>query len=206
MGGMKWARAVHHVESLAETCARMATMSSSIFMLRVTQLWVVGDILGPPRDLDTVTAVLCVDRPAEEVAWWTVPAGAEHWSNATRLEKNPVVAWWRSARVPVWNHRIERPALIWDEASGVAEDTVAALREGRGESVRIAAPEPDALRSRLEAELAVSLAAMTAAAREYEEQRWRPGRLERTADPLWRACDGYLDVLAAVTGSAPDQG
>jgi hypothetical protein len=195
---MKWERAVHHVESLAQACADMAARPTSIFPLRVTQLWVVGDLLGPPRDLDSVTVALSVDLPVDEVPWWSEPPGAQHWSNATRLAKNPVLAWWRSVHAPVWNHRIDRPALVWDDAAGVREDTLAALRDGRGESVRLEAPAPDLLRARLDEELAVSLRALHAHTQTYEDRRWSPGKLEPVADALWRASNGYLDVLDAV--------
>jgi hypothetical protein len=195
---MKWERAVHHVESLAQACADMATRPPSIFPLRVAQLWVVGDLLGPPRELETVTVALSVDLPTEEVPWWSEPPGAQHWANATRLAKNPVLAWWRSAHAPVWNHRIDRPALLWDDADGVRQDTLAALRDGRGESVRLAAPDPDALRARLQEELTVSRSALQACTRAYDDRRWSPGKLEPVADALWRASNGYLDVLDAV--------
>jgi hypothetical protein len=199
-GRMKWVRAVHHVESLSQTCAEMLTRPSSIFPLRVTQMWAVGDILGPPRDLDSVTVALCVDLPVDEVAWWSEPTGSQHWSNATRLTKNPIRPWWRSTHGPVWNHRIDRPILVWDDADGVREDALAALRDGRGESIRPAGPTPDELRSRLDEELAVSLRALHACTRAYEERRWSPGKLEPVADALWRASDGYLDVRDALAG------
>ncbi len=199
-GYVKWQRAVHHVESLAHACVDMAPGPTSIFPLRVTQLWAVGDVLGPQRELETVTVALCVDLPVEAVAWRSEPPGAQHWANATRLAKSPVLAWWRSAHAPVWNHRIDRPALVWDDVAGVREDTLAALRDGRGESVRSAAPEPERLRARLDDELAVSLSALRACTLAYEDRRWRPGKLEPVADALWRAGDGYLDVLDAVRG------
>ncbi|GAA1821717.1 hypothetical protein HC028_22890 [Planosporangium flavigriseum] len=195
---MNWTRAVHHVESLAKSCADMATRPPSIFPLRVTQLWAVGDILGPPRELETVTVALSVDLPPEAVPWWSEPPGAQHWANATRLARNPITAWWRSAHAPVWNHRIVRPALVWDSADGVRADTLAALHDGRGESVRIPAPDPDALRERLQEELSLSLSALRTGTHTYEERRWSPGKLEPVADSLWRASDGYLDVLDAV--------
>jgi hypothetical protein len=197
-GGMRWERAVHHVESLAKACAEMATRPRSIFPLRVTQMWLVSDILGPPRELESVTVALCVDLPVEEVAWWSEPPGAQHWANATRLAQSPVRPWWRSAHAPVWNHRIERPALAWDDAGGVREATIAALRDGRGESARTPAPGPGEWQARLDDELAVSLGSLRACAAAYDDRRWRPGKLEPVADALWRASDGYLDVLDAV--------
>jgi hypothetical protein len=199
---MKWTRAVHHLESLVQSCADMATRPTSLFPLRVAQLWATGEVLGPPRDLESVTVALCVDRPVDEVPWGSEPSGAQHWASAVRLTKNPILPWWRSRHAPVWNHRIIRPALLWDEAAGVAEDTLAALRDGRGESVRLAAPAPEELRVRLDAELALSRRALRAQTDAYEDVRWSPGRLEPVADSLWRASQGYLDVLDAVPDAA----
>jgi len=195
---MKWGRAVHHVKSLAQACADLADQPSSIFALRVTQMWVAGEILGLPRDLETVRVVLCVDLPVDQVAWGSEPPGAQHWASATRLATNPLLVWWRSMHAPVWNHRVERPALVWDDAVGVREDTLTALSDGRGESVRLPAQAPEQLRTRLREELEVSLAALRVCTTAYEDRRWRPGKLEPVADALWRAADGYLDVRDAV--------
>ena len=196
---MKWVRAVHHVQSLAQACADMATRPVSIFPLRVTQMWAVGDVLGPPRDdVEFVTIALCVDLSPDAVAWRSEPPGAQHWANATRLAKNPVYALWRSAHAPVWNHFIDRPVQVWDEANGVREEILAALRDGHGESLRPAAPPPELLRARLNEELTVSQRALRECTKGYEDRRWSPGKLEPVADALWRASDGYLDVLDAL--------
>ena len=191
---MKWARAVHHVDSLARTCADMATRPVSIFPLRVTQLWVMGGILGHPHDVELVDVALCVDLPVEEVAWLTEPHGSGHWANATRLAQSPIVVFWRSAHAPVWNHRIERPALVWDDVDGVREETLAALGDGEGESVRIGAPTDEEFRIRIERELAVSFDVLRRCTEEYARRRWAPGKLTPIADALWRASEGYLDV------------
>lgn len=202
MDGMKWDRAVHHVESLAHTCADMATRPASIFALRVTQLWATGAALGPPRDLEWVDVALCVDLPVDELAWMTQPHGAEHWANATRLAKNPVVAFWRSTHAPVWNHHIERPALVWDDTDGVREDVIAALRAGDGEAVRIGGPTDEEFRVRMEQELAVSFGVLRQCTEEYTRRRWAPGKIQPVADALWRASEGYVDVKAALDARA----
>lgn len=198
MGRVKWSRAVHHVETLAETCAEMITKPRSIFPVRVVQLWAVGDILGAVGDIEAVTVALGVDLPVDEVPWLGEPSGGQQWAYATRLAKNPIVPLWRSVHAPIWNHYVDRPALVWDSASGVAEETIAALREGRAESVRLPAPTAAELRMRLDDELGVSLAALRGRSRDYDERRWSPGKLEPVADALWRAGDGYLDVLDAL--------
>ena len=197
---MRWDRAVHHVGALARACAEMA--DNPVFSVRVTQLWAVGDILGPAADLEFVTVALCVNLPPEDVAWWTEPRGSGHWAQATRLAKNPFLAWWRSDRAPVWNHRIVRPALVWDAADGEHSDVLTALAEGKGESVRTAAPTEEEYASRLQQELTVSREALRAASATYEARRWGQGKLESIADPLWRASNGYFDVLDAINREA----
>jgi hypothetical protein len=195
---MKWTRAVHHLETLAQTCAEMATRPRSIFPLRVAQLWAAGDIVGVERDLETITVALVVDLPVEDVPWLGEPTGSQHWASATRLAKLPFRPLWRSAKAPVWNHIIDRPVLVWDEQDGIAEQALAALRDGRGAEVRLPAPTPGDWRARLDDELAVSLRSLRGRTQDYEERRWRPGKLEPVADALWRAGEGYLDMLDAV--------
>jgi len=181
----------------------MATRPATIFPLRVTALWVFGEVLTSQNDLARLRVVLAVDLPADDVAWLCPPRGAEHWSHAAGLSKKPVVAHWRSTRAPVWNHRIRGPLLIWDEhgirdGSGeVAVDVFAALRDGTSDALRLPEPAPGELASRLEAELAVSLRALESVTATYEQRRFSPGKLEPVADALWNASAGYLDVLSS---------
>lgn len=199
---MKWSRAVHHLDELAHACADMTELPATIFPLRVTQLWAYSDVLTSQDDLDCLRVVLAVDLPIDEVAWFCPPTGAEHWSNATRLSKNPIVAMWRSTRAPVWNHHIRRPLLIWDESEGILVGALAALQDGTAETLRLPEPTPGEMQARLEAELATSHRALESAAANYEQRRFSPGKLEPVADALWRASAGYLDVLGA-SGSGP---
>jgi len=201
---VKWSRAVHHLEGLARACADMSGRPATIFPLRVTALWTFGGVLTSRDDLDSLPVVLAADLPVDEVAWLCSPAGAEHWSHATGLSKNPVVAIWRSTRAPLWNHRIRRPLLIWeehdvrDESGEVVSHGLSALRDGTAEGLRLPEPTPDQMTSRLEDEMAVSLMALKSVTGVYEQRRFSPGKLEPVADALWRASAGYLDVLGAV--------
>ncbi|SDD08720.1 hypothetical protein SAMN05216174_10757 [Actinokineospora iranica] len=194
---MKWTRAVHHLETLASTCADMATRPVSIFPRRVGELWAAGEILGPIAEIELITVALTVDLPAEAVPWRTEPSGARHWANAARLPQSPVRPFWRSAHAPVWNHELYRPVLVWSEADGVRTDVLAAIADGEGESVRPAAPTPADLRARVADELAISLRGLRERSAEYEERRWKPGKLEPVADALWQVGAGYLDLLDA---------
>jgi hypothetical protein len=191
---VKWTRAVHHLAELAEKCAELPT---SFFRFQVVELWVFGDLLDVPREVDTIEVALVTDLPVDEVPWLSEPVGAEHWANSTRLSRNPFSPFWRSADAPVWNHRVERPALIWSAADGINEEALVAVSDGTGELVRIAAPTPEELRKRVEDELAVSLAALRRANQAYTEHRWAPGKLTPHSDALWRTTTGYLDLLDA---------
>ncbi|ONI78678.1 hypothetical protein ALI144C_28165 [Actinosynnema sp. ALI-1.44] len=187
---MKWTKAFQHVEALAAACDEARSLP-----LKVTSLWIHGPFLDSRADLDTVDVALAVDLP--EVPWLSQPQGASHWANATRLSRNPFTAVWRSAAIPVWNHRVVRPVQVWDADEGVRTEALAAIREDKADAFRLDAPSPDQRRSQLEAELRTSLAAMRTSAQAYEKKRWSPGKLEPVADHLHAVTSGYLDLLGA---------
>lgn len=194
---MNWARAVHHVETAAQECQRLHELPSTLVPVQVTQLWAVGDVLGRPRDLDVVTVALGLDLPVEDVPWLSEPPAAGHWLRMTRLPKNPVHVWWRSARARVWNHEIRRPLLVWDARDGLIEEAMMALRKGDGEASGLPDPTPEELAVRVGQELAVSLTELREKTADYEARQWGPTKLGPTADALWRASQGYLDLLDA---------
>ncbi|CRK57321.1 hypothetical protein [Alloactinosynnema sp. L-07] len=194
---MKRARALHHLRTTAETCADMATRPRSIFPLRVDELWAAGEILTQAAEIDTVTVALVVDLPPGDAAWLTEPHGSQHWAYAARLQTAPVTLHWRSASAPVWNHALDRPVLIWTVADGINEDALRAIADNDIDDVRLPAPSPGLRAERLADELAVSLRALRACTATYTERRWKPGKLEPTADALWHASEGYLDLLGA---------
>jgi hypothetical protein len=198
---VKWTRAVQHLQGLAGECARMTELPGSISPLRVVELWTFGDILGEPRDLDGVNAVVVAD--IDEVPWLARPHGAEHWANASRMSRNPISAFWRSNRAPVWNHHIERPLMVWDATAGTRDDVFAALHDGKGETVRTTGPSAEQLRQRIDDELALSLKALRTSVDRYEQKRWSPGKLTPISDTLWEVGKGYLDLLDAKADLVP---
>ncbi|HEY4458599.1 MAG TPA: hypothetical protein VGN81_30080 [Pseudonocardiaceae bacterium] len=154
-------------------------------------------MLEPEHDIEQIPVALAVDLPGDEVAWRTEPLGAEHWANATRLSRNPFVVRWRSVHAPVWNHEIERPVLFWDAENGVDEGALDGVRAGA--PVRPIEPSDDEFVRRMSTELATSLAEVRRCTEMYTDKRWKPGKLTPTADALWLASTGYLDLLDAVT-------
>lgn len=188
------------MRQLADAASDLVESPAASFALPVTQLWATRELLEAPRDdLDWVTVAVVVDLPVAEVPWLTKPKGAEHWENATGAAKKPVVTLWRSAHAPVWNHYLERPALLWERETGLAEDVMRALNEGHGEVIRTQAPSADELRARLHDDIAVSLDALRERTQAYEKRRWAPGKLTPASDALWEASNGYIDLLAGLT-------
>jgi hypothetical protein len=194
---VNWARAVHHVEAAAVECQRLHELPTTSVPVQVTQLWAIGDVLGPRRDLEVVTVALGVDLPVDEVPWRSHPPAVEHWLRMTRLPKNPVRVRWRSARAPLWNHEIRRPLLVWEASTGLIEEAMVALRDGHGEAAGLPEPTAEELTARVEQELAISLATLRARAADYGARQWGPTKLGPTADALWHAAEGYLDLLDA---------
>jgi hypothetical protein len=193
---VKWVRGVHYLADLARECAKLAALPDGVRGLPVVGLWAFGDILGEPQEIAQVAVAIVVDLP--EVPWRSEPVGADHWANMTRMQKNPIRGLWRSAHAPVWNHHIVRPAPVWTVEDGVAEDTLAAIGIGKGRDFRLPTPTVQEVHARLDDEMAVSLRSLRDQTRTYDERRWRPGKLTPAADALWRAADGYLDLLDTV--------
>lgn len=199
--GMKWSTAVGHLRRLAEQCALQSQANASLG-LRVTQLWAVGEVLHGPRDLDWVTAAVCVDLPVADVPWMCPPPGADYWADLTRASKNPVALWWRSSRAPVWNHRIESPVLVWDDSDGVNDEAFGALMSGRSGSMSMPPPTSEEFQARMDDELRTSLAELRRRTAEYATEHTT--RLGVRGDRLHAAAQGYLDVLAVAQGQELD--
>ena len=195
---MRAARAVTHLEALARACTDVAVKPRSLFPLRVVRLHVAGPLLDGAPEVEDPPVALVADVEPDEAAWLCAPHGAQHFAHAVRLPQLPLRPLWRSARAPVENHVLHRPVLFWEEGSGVDEDALRALREGRAAALRPPDPGPQRLRELLEEELARSLRAVRAATDAYARRRWAPGKLEPVADAQHAALSGHLDLLDAL--------
>lgn len=203
---MKWTTALKTLELVAERCAHVAAQPGGIIALQVSEAWVHGTLLGPVLDevpdLDGVCVALVTNAPSTDLAWGTLPPGGQHWLSASGLEKKPVQVRLRPADAPVGNHRIDRPVRFWTLADGLDHDVLRALAAGDGEHLRPEAPSPAEAAHQLEADLAVSLAAVQRASTDYDENRWAPGNPVKRADVLASAVSGHLDLIAARDGSS----
>ncbi|WP_432508804.1 DUF7711 family protein [Kineococcus auxinigenes] len=198
---MKWATAVRTAEQVAQRCAHVAAQPAGIVRLRVVEAWLWGPLLGPrteevPDDGGVNAALVCAES-AEDCAWGTAPPGAGQWLAASGLARRPVHLVFRAAGQPVWNHAITRPVRLWSADGGTDAAVLEAVAEGAGEALRAPAPPPDELASRLEVELAASLAAVRRTSAEHDAHRWAPGSPVGRADALAAAVRGHLELLDA---------
>ena len=195
---MKWTRAVHHLETLAQTCTDLGSRPA-FSGLRVEQLWVAREILDEPHDLELVTVALVVDRPGGGGAL------------AGRAARRPALGQRRPAgqepgRGPVAVGRragVEPLTSTGPRCSGTAPTAWSRRRSPR---LRPAAATPSASPRRSPPSCAAgcrtswrsATGALRACTQTYERRRWAPGALEPHADALWRASAGYLEVRDAL--------
>lgn len=207
---MKYGRGITHLEEVASECdllnERLEMMKSEA---RLTSVWAYGQVLDGADAWDpeweTMAVALEFDLPADQLCWRARPALLEFAVGLCGWQKRPVAIAFRSAQVPVWNHAIERPLLLWSTEGGLKADAVAALHSGEAgtiERLRLAAPAEAELRERLAAEQTLTLAALRRTTEAWEAERWGRGDLRKLAEPMWEAAAGHLelaDALAALS-------
>lgn len=166
----------------------------------VTAAYVYGELLDGPEDLDAVQVALVVDLPPDQVTWRAEPPAAAAFAELTSLSRLRVRWSWRPVLWPVWNHEVRGPVRFWS-LDGPDEQTLAALDQRRLGELRRLVPGPAEELEQLEEELASSRAHLKQVTDAYWEREWRREHKGVGADPehhLWRAADGYLDLLSAV--------
>jgi len=202
---VKRSTAVRHLDEMVEDCVEDQARRQQFgedYGVVVTALWAYGDILDATKewtDQDSVArAAAALDLPEDEVPWLGIPPSVRWINDRMRWTNRPVHVVWRSARAPVWNHFIERPLLLWDKNAGARHLALAALRDrGDIEVHREAAPAAEELKSRLQRELEISLAAVRATTATYDDKRWARGSPIKYADALFESKLGYLDIIDA---------
>ncbi len=194
---MRYATAVRRLRAVAEELDHHAKLWEEPL---VTAAYVYGELLDGPEDLDAVQVALVVDLPPDQVTWRADPPTAAAFAELTRLSKLPVRWAWRPVLWPVWNHEVRGPVRFWS-LDGPDEQALAALDERRFDQLRRLVPEPAEELEQLEGELASSRAHLKLVTDAYWDREWRREHKGVGAYPehhLWRAAEGYLDLLAAV--------
>jgi hypothetical protein len=207
MGSMRRATAVRRLRTIAERCQHVCTLWDSDSGLVGVQAF--GPVLDPSDEdgsIEVIQIALIVNEAPDAVTWCSRPATFSGLPYVLDLEKAPVDWYFRPAGRPVGNHRIVRPLPIWSRQDGVHEEALTALASGKAEQVdrfREARPRPAVLQRQLGEELASATAHLRRTRDQYWARSWRKTHHAAGTYPenyLWDAVNGYLDLLAAVSG------
>lgn len=202
---MRYATAVRRLRSLAEEFDHHARLWEEPL---VTAAYVYGELLEGPEELDAARIALVVDLPPDQVTWRAEPPTAAAFAELTKLSSLPLEWTWRPVLWPVWNHEVRGPVRFWS-LDGPDEQALTALERRHFGELRRLVPEPAEEREQLEEELAFSRAHLKRVTGAYWDREWRRAHKGAGAEPehhLWRAADGYLDLLAAVKGRHSNPG
>lgn len=191
---MRFDTAVDRLEKIAAACADI-----SRYREELSAAYVYGALLTG-ADVEVVEVAFAVDLPPEELPWRAEPADLRGLAEVLRLDRAPVRWVWRPAGEPVGNHAIVGPVRFWTRAGGPDDDVLQLLRTKRLQELP---------RDGVDAVTAVQQAARDRDRsllhlREVTDRYWEPGwRREHKGsgifpeEHLWRAVQGYLDLLDA---------
>ena len=194
---MRYATAIRRLRTIAEDCDRHARFWEEPL---VVGAYLYGDLLEGPEEIERLQIALVIDLPPEEVTWWAEPPPAAAFAEVIGLGKVPVEWWWRPVLWPVWNHEIRGPVRFWS-LDGLDEEVLEAITERRLGELHRLVPTPAEELEQLQEELSASLVHLRRVTESYWDREWRRDHRGLGVYPehhLWRAAQGYLDLVTAV--------
>jgi hypothetical protein len=194
-GCVRHATAVRRVRMIVDACQ----LAQDLWRVEpaLVGAYVFGDVLEGAAEVPAVQMAFVLDLPAEDLAWFSRPPSCAGLQRLLEVDKAPMLWFWRSSRLPVANHYIQRPLRVWTPA-GPDAAALDALAEGRAEGLREPAPTAEQASEQRAVELAVSLAHLRRVESGYWERDWRFAHRGNGVYPenhLWEAVSGYLDLL-----------
>lgn len=200
---MRHATAVRRLTAIAQRCQQVRSLWEVEDGL--VAVYAFGGVLEPAEatggSLEVVQVAFVVNAGPDVVAWGARPPRFAGLPYVLDLEKAPVDWYFRPAALPVSNHLIVRPLLIWSREHGVQQESLTAVAAGTAEALRPKAPRDGVLSRQLVEELAASRAYLERVRDRYWQRGWRSEHHAGGSYPehhLWDATHGYLDLLAAV--------
>lgn len=197
MAVVRFDTAVDRLHKIADACSDVSRYRDEL-----AAAYVYGGLLTG-ADVEVVHVALAVDVPAEDLPWRAEPAALRALAEVLRLDRAPVRWVWRPAGEPVGNHAIIEPVRFWTRDGGVDEEVLRNLRDRRLEKLpRESTPSEDAERH-LTRDRDRALRHLRQVTDDYWEPGWRrthKGTGLYPEDHLWRAVQGYLDLLDASQG------
>jgi hypothetical protein len=197
MAGVRFDTAVDRLRKIAEACSDVSRYRDDL-----CAAYAFGDILTG-ADVEVVQVALAVDLPPEELPWCTEPADLRGLAEVLRLDRAPVRWAWRPTGEPVANHAIVGPVRFWSRADGPDDEVFELLRARRLDDLPRESVEVEAVAQQLARDQQRALRHLRAVTDRYWEPSWRrahKGSGVYPEDHLWRAVQGYLDLLEASDG------
>lgn len=137
------------------------------------ELWVGGQLLEGPSELEAGSVVLVLNEPGEELPWMALHSSGEWIGEQLRMGKRPMLWCYRPAVYPAWNHRHRRVLRFWSAEGGLDEEVIEALRQRRLEGLAIFEPSDEELAGQLEIELEYCRRHLRQVLDGYWEYDWR---------------------------------
>jgi hypothetical protein len=81
-------------------------------------MWATGELLSDAESIESVSVVLLLDLPSDELSWIALHPTGEWVSERLRLGKRPVQWWYRPHVWPAWNATHRRVIRFWSDQDG----------------------------------------------------------------------------------------
>lgn len=200
-GAVRFSTAVRHLEELADASTENLRLRDSGFGWPLRELWVTGELLDGPDELEWASVLLTLDLPPEELTRLTKHPTAEWIGSELRLGKRPLAWAYRPTAWPAWNHQNRRLVRFWSADHGTNTDVLEALRQRRLEGLPVVEATIGDLREQFTEELAASRHHLRQVLDRYWEPDWRrdhKGYEDAPEDHLWRAAQAASEIEDAL--------
>ena len=202
MSAMKYSTAVSRLRTLAdEANDQWQRLGESDIGWPLDELWVAGELLSGPEELDSIAMILMLDEPADELPWLALHPSGEWVGEQLRLTKLPVVWSYRPAVYPAWNARHQRVLRFWSAKAGPDTDVLDRLDQRRLDRLPVVEPTRAELADQLEVERDTCRRRLHQVLDSYWDVDWRRqhnGFGVQPEDYLWRAAEAVDEIEAAL--------
>jgi hypothetical protein len=209
---VKRSTVIRHLTGIAEQADHLASVGTAWQVAPLAEIWVAGDLLDEVELVESVSAVLMIDVPADELPVLAIHPDGQVWAWNLELSKRPLLPRYEPATRPAWNHERRRVLRFWSSDDGLDEAAVDSLRSPPLDAAPIVSPTPAELRQYLETELPRSSAHLRRMLDDYWDGDWRKSHTDKANwihpdDHLWRAAyavQSMQDALAELDGGEPE--
>jgi hypothetical protein len=199
---VKYATAVSRLQSLAEEANdHWLRLGDTDIGWPLDELWVAGEMLDGPQDLEVLAIILMLDEPVDELPWLALHASGEWIGERLRLTKLPIAWAYRPAVYPAWNARHRRVLRFWSTKAGPDHEVIEHLRNRQLDQLPVVTPAGAEWTGQLEAELDACGRYLGQVLDQYWDEGWRrqhKGFGVHPEDHLWRAAEAVHEISHAL--------